>query len=97
MTSELTRAELVELFNATTPENIKRLEEINLELQTRLEEIEKISETIARGGVRSLEELDALLKDLENHRARAEALKAEGDLMMADFLMDLAAINKLPR
>lgn len=97
MTQELSRLELVKLFNAEAPRNAERLEKINAELQVRLKEVDSISETIVSGGVRSLEQLDSLLKDLENHRARTLELKREADLMMADMTMDLDAINKLPR
>jgi hypothetical protein len=71
-----------------------RMAQINSELTIRIADIEEISEKITRGSVRSLAELDDLLKDLENHRARTLELQREGDLLMADYKMDLEAINK---
>lgn len=97
MTSELSRAELVELFNSTAPKSAERMKAINIEMATRLKDIEEISEKIARQGVRSLEELDSLLKDVENHQARVYELKREADVMMADVIMDLDAISKAER
>lgn len=95
MTSELTKAELMNLLSAELPKNTERMARINTELQERINQIDEISERVARGGVRSLQELDSLTKDLENHRARVYELKREGDLMMMDLKMDLDAIDKL--
>lgn len=97
MTQELSRLQLMELFNAESPRNIERLEKINAELEARIKDIDEIGEQIARGGVRSIEQLNSMLIDLENHRARAIALNAEAELMQADFLMDLKAISKPSR
>lgn len=94
MTSELTREELIELFNNMTPKSLERMAEIDEELSIRVAEIEAISERIARGGVRTIEEVDSLTKEVENHMARANQLKHEADLLIADFLMDANAIFK---
>ena len=97
MTQELSRLQLMELLNAEAPRNIERLEKITAELDARIKDIDEIGETIARGGVRSLEQLNSMLIDLENHRARAIELNAEAELMQADFLMDIEAISKSSR
>lgn len=94
MTSELSPKELLTLFNAEYPQKINRLKEINSEFDTRLAEMKDIQARIVSGEVRSLEELDSITKDLENHRARVNQLKSEADLLMVDFIMDVDAINK---
>ena len=94
MTSELSPEELLTLFNAEYPQKINRLKEINSEFDTRLAEMKDIQARIVSGEVRSLEELDSITKDLENHRARVNQLKSEADLLMVDFIMDVDAINK---
>ncbi len=94
MTKPLTKLELTQLMIADLKTSTARLEQINAELEIRNLDIEAIREKITRGFVRSLDELDELVKDLENHRARAIELEREANLMMADYKMDLEAINK---
>lgn len=94
MTSELTREELIELFNNMVPKSMERMAEIDEELSVRVAEIEAISERIARGGVRTIEEVSSLTQDVNNHLERTNQLKHEADLLVADFLMDANAIFK---
>jgi hypothetical protein len=94
MTNSLTKLELIQLMTADLKVANARLEQINSELEIRNLDVEAISEKIARGFVRSLAELDDLLKDLENHRARVLELEREGQLLLANYKMDLEAINR---
>tara|TARA_B110000503_G_scaffold49712_1_gene80689 strand:+ start:2033 stop:2314 length:282 start_codon:yes stop_codon:yes gene_type:complete len=92
--SEMTKLELMELFNLETPQKVTRLKKINAEFKTRLDEITRISEVITRGEVRGVEEIDSLTADLENHRDRCVQIKREVDIMMFDFTQDLRSINE---
>jgi hypothetical protein len=96
MTNPLTKLELIQLMTADLKVANARLEQINAELEIRNLDVEAISEKIARGFVRSLDELNELLKDLENHRARTLELEKEAGLLMANYKMDLEAINRTP-
>jgi hypothetical protein len=94
MTKPLTKLELTQLLIADLKVSNARLEQITAELEIRTLDIEAISEKITRGFVRSLDELNELVKDLENHRARATELQKEAELLMADYKMDLEALNR---
>ena len=90
----LSKAELLELFDVMAPKANQRLGEINRELKIRLDEISKMSEQLTREGVRSLEEVNSLLEEVEQHNSRVQVLKKEGDQILMDFLMDMEAINR---
>jgi len=96
MTKPLTKLELTQLMIADLKASNARLEQITAELEIRTLDIQAINEKITRGFVRSLDELNELVKDLENHRARALELQKEADLLMADYRMDLEALNRAP-
>lgn len=94
MTHSLTKLELTQLMIADLKVSNTRLDQITAELEIRTLDVQAISERIARGFVRSLDELNELLKDLENHKARVSQLQQEADLLMADYKMDLEALNR---
>ena len=96
MTHSLTKLELTQLMIADLKVSNARLDQITAELEIRTLDVQAISERIARGFVRSLDELNELLKDLENHKARVSQLQQEADLLMADYKMDLEALNRAP-
>jgi hypothetical protein len=96
MNNPLTKLELIQLMTADLKVANARLEQITTELEIRTADIQEISEKITRGSVRGLPELNDLLKDLENHRARATELQREADLLLANYRMDLEAINRTP-
>lgn len=96
MTHSLTKLELTQLMIADLKVSNARLAQITAELEIRTLDVQAISERIARGFVRSLDELNELLKDLENHKARVSQLQQEADLLMADYKMDLEALNRAP-
>lgn len=94
MTHSLTKLELTQLMIADLKVSNTRLDQITAELEIRTLDVQAISERIARGFVRSLDELNELLKDLENHKARVSQLQQEADLLVADYKMDLEALNR---
>jgi hypothetical protein len=96
MTHSLTKLELTQLMIADLKVSNSRLEQITAELEIRTLDVQAISERIARGFVRSLDELNELLKDLENHKARVSQLQQEADLLVANYKMDLEALNRAP-
>lgn len=96
MTHSLTKLELTQLMIADLKVSNARLDQITAELEIRTLDVQAISERIARGFVRSLDELNELLKDLENHKARVSQLQQEADLLVADYKMDLEALNRAP-
>lgn len=94
MTNELTKLELIQLMTADLKIKTARMKKINKELDTRLADLAEIQKRVDKGTFHSLEEVNSTLADLENHLDRVKQLKAEGDLHMADVLMDTEAINK---
>lgn len=96
MTSELSKAELMELFNIEVPKHNERLAQISAEMEIRQLAIDEIGERIARGGVRTIEEANELIKDLENHKHRVEQLEHEAEMILSDVAMDVEAIVRKP-
>jgi len=94
MTTNLTKLELMQLLNHDLEIKTARLKEINKELEIRMADLEKIQSKINSGQIYSMAELNSMLSDLDNHLDRVKQLKSEGQMFMADLLMDTTAINQ---
>lgn len=97
MNQELTKVELLRLAIVDFASKNARLVAIQAEMDRRLEDISEIGAKIDSKSIHSLAEADSLLEDLHNHTARVAELRAEVDLMVADYAMDMHAIAHAPR
>lgn len=88
----MNKLEMIELLNLEMVDRNARLDKISAECQTRLDDVVAIRERFERGEVRSREEAQALVADIENHLARLKELRQQAKLMTMDLMFDLQAI-----
>lgn len=86
------RTELIDLLNQEMDNRNARMEELNREGEIRKKDVEEIQARFERGEVRTREEANELVAEVEQHLARMKELRKEVRLMTIDIMFDLKAI-----
>ena len=88
----MNRNEMIELLNHEMEQRNSRLEQLNREGDLRRKDVLEIQSKFERGEVRTREEAEALVAEVENHLERMRELRREVSLMTMDLMFDLKAI-----
>jgi hypothetical protein len=88
----MNKDEMIELLNHEMDGRNSRLEQLNREGEIRRKDVLEIQGRFERGEVRTREEAEALVAEVEQHLERMRELRKEVTLMSMDIMFDLKAI-----
>ena len=88
----MNRNEMIELLNHEMEGKNSRLEQLNREGEIRRKDVLEIQARFERGEIRTREEAEALVAEVEHHLERMRELRREVVVMTMDIMFDLKAI-----